>query len=173
MSDTVKFCKYVLLLLGVLSFRIAIADTGQQLEGLTIIDSEFYGSGSENSNYVIRASESNQISINTHRLKRIVMVYDSVDKKNSLYVSAAKGIFNSDDEILDLYEDIVVKFNKNYQLFTDKIKINFGTTLVSSEDMTEIKGISERITSKTGFAANIKEKIVDFHGPITTILIRK
>jgi len=149
------------------------ADTKQTIENLTVIDSEFRGSGSQNSSYVITASETNQIDNNMHILKGIVVKYSSNNSKNSLYASSDKGEFYSDKDVLDLYKNLNLKFNNQYQLITDRLRMNFSTSSISSDNVTEIKGINEKIVSKKGFSAHMNEKIVNFYGPITTILIRK
>jgi len=148
-------------------------DQNKEIMDLKIVDSEFYGSGTGKNQYVIKASESNQINSNTHLLKNIVGTYDDLEKKNSFSLSAANGSFNSDDEILDLYEQTIIKFNNQYNLSANKISIDFHKQIISSKDFTTIKGLNEKITSQNGFADVIKEKIVYFHGPVTTSLLKK
>lgn len=151
---------------------MAAFEKNKEILDLKVIDPEFYGSGTGKNKYVIKALESNQINNNTHLLKNIVGTYDDLEKKNSFNLSAANGSFNSDDEILDLYEQTLVKFN-DYNLSANKISIDFNKQTISSKDFTNIKGVNEKVTSQNGFNNVIKEKIVYFHGPVTTTLIRK
>lgn len=150
----------------------AAFEKNREIMNLKIVDSEFHGNGTGKSQYVIKSSESNQINGNTHLLKNITGTYNDLEKKNLFSLSAPNGSFNSDDEILDLYEQTIIKFNE-YNLSANKISVDLNKKIISSKDFTNIKGLNEKITSQNGFTNVIKEKTVYFHGPITTTLIRK
>jgi len=149
------------------------ADQKLRVENLVFVNSEFYGSGAENSSYVIKAQESRQVDTDVHELKNIVVNYDTGNSKNHIFLKSNKGIFNNTNNMMELFSNIEIRFNSLYNLYTDKIYVNFAESRVFTNDKSEIKGVNESILSERGFVANMNERVVDFSGPITTIMIRK
>jgi hypothetical protein len=151
----------------------SFADQKLRVENLVFINAEFHGSGAENSKYVVKAKESSQIDASKHNLKGIIVDYNMGSSKNHLLFASNKGIFNDDNDTAELYDDITVRFNNAYNLYTEKIYINFATSMIYTENKAEIKGANQTITSDRGFIANVSEKIIDFSGPIVTTMIRR
>jgi len=149
------------------------ADQKLRVENLIFLNAEFYGSGVENSRYTVKANESSQVDASKHALKGITVDYDMGSSKNHLFFSSNKGLFYEDTDTVELYENIVVKFNNVYNLYTDKIYVNFMNSAVYTQNKTEIKSANETIVSEHGFVANVSEKVIDFSGPIVTTMVRR
>jgi len=147
--------------------------SGGGLYGVNTSESEFYGFGTKNSKYLIKAVESTQLNPNTHSLIKIEGIYTDLDKKDGFRLVSDKGIYNSSHKTLDLLEDIEVDFDLGYKMIVEKMTINFDQKIIYSKYNTEITGANETTISKSGFTHNMKDQIIYFPGPVTTILVRK
>lgn len=154
------------------SIRLEESDEKAKSKDLTIISSpSFFGLDKKGHKYTLHSNKATQVNANQYQLVDVQGKY-FLDQTEQEYVSVSASLSYADLSVknIDLIGDVEVNFSGGYRLLTDQALVNFDTALVSSEKLATITGDKGKIVAKSGFLLAYNKSLVDFFGPVTTLL---
>lgn len=154
------------------SIKLEESNERTKTKDLTIISSpSFFGLDKKGHKYTLHSNKATQVNTNQYQLVDVQGKY-FLDQGENEYVSVSASLSYADLSVktIDLIGDVEVNFSGGYRLLTDEALVNFDTALVSSEKFTTIAGEKGKIVANSGFLLAYNKSLVDFFGPVTTLL---
>ena len=98
-----------------------------------------------------------------------LMSYDLNQLKNKF----PNVFFNDDYGPIIIDEDVVIIYNSEYDIKTERVSFDFKKNLFFNKDHTTISGEGRKVISKSGFVSYLDKKLIDFLGPVESIFAQK
>lgn len=135
-------------------------------------DSELVGYDADGGRYIITVSQTSENSPGKHDLQKVDGVYYTAQNDKVTFVSN-KGVLDVGDNVLHLDDDVVIVYNSEYDVKSDRVSFDFKKNLFFNKNLTTISGEGRKIVSKLGFINYLDKKLIDFLGPVESIFAQK
>ncbi len=139
---------------------------------IQMIGSELVGYDADGGKYLINVSETNENVTGKFDLQKIDGIYYTAQGDKVSFVSK-KGVLDSGNNLLHLDEDVVIIYNSEYDIKTERVSFDFKKNLFFNKDHTTISGEGRKVISKSGFVSYLDKKLIDFLGPVESIFAQK
>ena len=143
-------------------------------EGINIQTAFVRGITKEGNKYTIKSNTITHIEKKRYKLLNVDSRYflnPALD--NFIDILSQDGIFDSDQNIASLSNNVRIIFSEGDILNTEKLDINFNKHIIYTNHQVLYKKNDANIISKNGLESNLTTKIVRFIGPVNTQIFRQ
>lgn len=135
-------------------------------------DSELFGYDQNGGKYLIKSYKTVEVKSGTHNLENVDGVYYTPQNEKITFISK-NGTLESEKNLLNLSDDVVITYDSEYDMRTQKVSFDFNKKIFFNNHHTLIEGSGRSLISKEGFINYIDKKIIDFLGPVESIFAQR
>lgn len=134
----------------------------------------FVGIAEDMNIYEVSANKAVQIEDNIYQMDNIFLKYYlDTQKSNFASISSDYGEMNEVAKVFEFINNVEIVYSIGYRATTNRLKINFKTMIVSSDDNFSITGAKGKISSSNGVTYQIRQKKMLFKGAVKTVLLNQ
>ncbi len=128
------------------------------------------GFGAKTSTYEIHAKEAKQIADNKLLINNIFIKYFfEENKQNFISLESETGELYGSNKVVNFASNVEIIYSQGYRALTKYLLIDFNLNYISTNEKVAITGLKGKVFAEKGMHADLKQEIVYFKGPITSI----